>query len=96
MAAELGVPLQVQTHFLNCLDLYHNSPDSGERQCKSRAWKKNRKRRFDPNLIAAELGVPLQVQIAFLNGLDLYHKSPDSGERQYKSRACKGLLKKTI
>ena len=39
---------QEQIVFLNCLDLYHKLPDSGERQYASKAWEK----RFDHALRA--------------------------------------------
>ena len=55
-----------RTVFFKCLDLYHTSPDSGERQCKSRAWK----RRISPALRAAGHGCPRHRCQQFCRGPD--------------------------
>ena len=50
--ASVSAPTSPQSRIFfvlfNCLNLYHKSPDSGERQCKSTTWKG----RFDPTLRA--------------------------------------------
>ena len=46
----------------NCLDLYHKSPDFGERQYKNRAWK----RRFDAHPDHAAHGPDVALHVILL------------------------------
>ena len=52
-----------QIVFFNCLDVYHKSPDSGERQYKSRTWE----RRCDPTLRAEGSSLPKHTRACALH-----------------------------
>ena len=81
---EGGQPREGQITSCRRLDVYHTSPDFGQRQYNlktlKRQYSRYRDREADTGEREGEGGQPHADQITFFHRLDVYHTSPDSGQ----------------